>query len=333
MTALTAVLRGVSWFHHRDNPASVFSFAQESLSEVSPACVENALGEPSPYHPGDDQVFQNDTTKPSHERMNQLVEVVFSLVGYLLRVASQHPNRFPSVRSLFFSAVNATVQASELALRTSIPAWVVDPFSRGKRDQTVQADIQTNFLIAGRQRLSFHPAGKEGVPPPGLADHANRLDLAFQGTMPANRNPTNPRQLQSSSVQLETVTVLLQTEGAKPSPALEAGIARLFPQLESAKEGVERLVQIGDNHLQDVTVNGRGILITGLKNLDLSQLNLLADPRLVAFIGQFLLFQTAIVETPTGFQSGLQKTSLRTTGIESTGEGLKHQTPFWAAMY
>ena len=132
--------------------------------------------------------------------------------------------------------------------------------------------VYTNSLSGRFKRLRLDLTGKAGIPLPRLASDAYRLDLAFDGPMPAHRHPSDTRQLQAQTVQTEPVAILFEPKRVEPIPTAEPRIARLFTRLDPAKEGLKCLVEIGCHSLQDVTVYLPSIGVFLAVGFDLRQL-------------------------------------------------------------
>src|SRR5437868_12469399 len=102
--------------------------------------------------------------------------------------------------------------------------------------------------------------------------------------MPAHTDAPDARHLQPPAVDLEAVPILLQAEAVEAVATFEARIAGCLSRFHAAEEVLERLVEIGDDHLQDVAVNLRRIGVRRLPLLDVAQLLELADGSAVRLV-------------------------------------------------
>src|SRR6516164_63256 len=99
MAARATVLSRIGGIDKYDRPASVFSFALESLLEVSPTCVQDALGEVPLHHAIDRQILKGDRAECGDQRASQLVQKVLSLIRDVFGESSQCRDGFTAVRS------------------------------------------------------------------------------------------------------------------------------------------------------------------------------------------------------------------------------------------
>jgi hypothetical protein len=118
--------------------------------------------------------------------------------------------------------------------------------------------------------------------------------------MPAHSQPTNARDFETTAIHLKPIPILLETETFETVFPFEAWIARLFPDFDTAKERLKRLVQILHDRLQHMAVYWRGIGIGCFIRLDLAQLVVLAHSAPFLRIGIFALGETAVVPVTTG---------------------------------
>ena len=132
MAALATVLSRIGGIDKDDRPASVCSFALESLLEVSPTCVQDAFGQVPLHHAIDRQSLKGDRAESGDQRASQLVQKVLSLISHVFRESSQCRDGFTAVRSSQLSPRHATLQDTELALGRAIPSRVFDVLAVGE---------------------------------------------------------------------------------------------------------------------------------------------------------------------------------------------------------
>ena len=324
MAALATVLSRIGGIDKYDRPASVFSFALESLLEVSPTCVQDAFGEVPLHHAIDRQILKGDIAESGDQRASQLVQKVLSLISDVFRESSQRRDGFTAVRSTQLSPRRATLEDTELALGSAIPSRVFDVLAVGEGEKTVQSGVDTNFFCRCRQRLRPDFAREGRVPFPGLAADAQRLNLALQFPVPAHSYPTNAGQAQTSAINREPVPFLLESERAKAVSSLKAGIPRCLSRPDTAKECLKRLVEIGDNDLKNVTVNADGEGIVGLVNLDAAKLFHLADRSAFCLVCRFSLAQAIIIETAACLKSRFQPFTLGMCWVQAVTKSFEH---------
>lgn len=90
--------------------------------------------------------------------------------------------------------------------------------------------------------------------------------------MPANGNPANSVEPQSTAVDLEAVTVFLKAEGRETVFALEPWVSRLLPGPDTPEEALKGTVYIDNDHLEHMAVDVPSIRIACLQLFDLAEL-------------------------------------------------------------
>jgi hypothetical protein len=141
------------------------------------------------------------------------------------------------------------------------------------------------------KRLLFDFTGKTGRPFSRLPAEADRLDLAFEGTMPPHPDPPNPAELQPPPIHLEAVPVFLQPKAVEAVLALESGMPGRFPGLHPPEEGAKSLVQVLHHHLKDVAVELPGVFVFFPILLYLPQLLEFPNPAMLLLPGILALGQ------------------------------------------
>ena len=82
-SAPAAINRRSAWISLIERGTSVFSFVATTEKELSPASIEDALGEIGSDHATDIQFFGGDEIKISYKFLAQLVREVITAIGYL----------------------------------------------------------------------------------------------------------------------------------------------------------------------------------------------------------------------------------------------------------
>ena len=142
--------------------------------------------------------------------------------------------------------------------------------------------------------------------------------------MPAHGDPADAGEFEATAVDLEAVAILLEAEPRESLPDLEPGVAGILPSLDSAKERLERLVQIGHDVLKDVAVDVQRKRAGGFLHLDLAKLHGLGD-RLASFLVSLLALATAVVvEVAARLANSFQPATLALAGIQAVDECLEH---------
>jgi hypothetical protein len=320
MSTQTTILGRVGGFHKNDCPASVFSFALESLLEVSPTGIEDALGEVPVNHAPYRQIFNCDATKPQNKIVRQLVQEVFSLVGDVLRESRQDTNRFASIGTAALSPSNPPLKDTKPSLRPAIPPGILNRLPGGEHEKAGKTCIYTNLVAVLGKWVGLNLTTEGCVPLPGFPADAKRLDFTLKLPMPPDCNATNTREFQPSTIQPEAVAVFLEAEGTKPIRALDTWVAGMLTSPEPTKERCESLVQIGNHNLKNVTVDTSSERIVGLVDLHPSQLFRPAHGAALCFVDSFPLAQAIVVESAGCFQDRVQLLALPLTREQAVGK-------------
>src|SRR5262245_55582746 len=95
--------------------------------------------------------------------------------------------------------------------------------------------------------------------------------------MPAYGNTSDTEQFQPPSIQLKTVALFFEAEAVPAIADLEAWITRFLATFHTAKERLKGFVQIGNDSLEDMTMNLLCLRESGFVAFDLAQLIVFAD--------------------------------------------------------
>ena len=185
--------------------------------------------------------------------MLKIVSVIENISVYL----SKQSNRFPSaIRALVRSPSNLALRPTELCLCCLIPAGVGNLTSVAKCGEGFQSDIDSDGIIQRRQRLRSDHATKTGIPITVFTLDRERLDFAFQFTVPFNLDVADFGQLQ---LICEAESCLWIRERIVPMLSLESREAWGLMSFHAEKEGLERFVYPTKNVLQDLRMDARYI--------------------------------------------------------------------------
>jgi hypothetical protein len=143
--------------------------------------------------------------------------------------------------------------------------------------------------------------------------------------MPADGDAANAGQAQSSAIQLKAVSILLEAERVEALAVFEAWIAGDLTFAETAEEGGKRLVQVADNHLENVAVDAGSERVVALVDLDAAQLLHFANGSAFRLVDRLALAQAIVVEAPTCLQSGMETLTLSGGWKQAITKSFEHQ--------
>src|SRR5690606_37798456 len=224
-------------------------------------------------HVANAQIFQRNRVKTAYQFGTQLMQEVLALVGDVFLLALDGKQLLSSVLAAAFGPRQLALQPAQLLLTGAVVVRVGNLFAVAGRDKRRYAHVDTDDAPRrwqGFRRGNF--TGKAGVPLARLANDAYRLNRAFNRPVPADSHAPDAGQLQPPPINRKAVAVLFQTKAVEPTLPLEARIARLLACLDTAKERLKRLVEVGNRHLQDVAMHVPRLREGALVVFDLSQL-------------------------------------------------------------
>lgn len=108
--------------------------------------------------------------------------------------------------------------------------------------QVMNSNIDPNFSASWREGLTFQLTGKTGVPFPSLPADAQGLDAPLDRPVLAHPQPPDPTHPQAPTIQLEPISVLLQSKTIESIAAFEAWVPRSFTPLYPPKERLEGFI-------------------------------------------------------------------------------------------
>jgi hypothetical protein len=320
--ATRAGFRRVGGVNEGDFTIGTRSLAREELPKHEPTAVEDALAQVLvAYHVANAQVFQRDPIVVAHKFGRQLVREVAPLVGDMLMPTLDGKQLLASVLAAFLGTRKLTLQPSQLCLPRPVVVWVLDLFAVAGGDQRGDTHVDPDDApCLGQRRSIRYFAGETGVPLACLMDDPHRLDCAFNRTMPADGNAPDTKQFQAPPVYLRANPVLLKLKAVEAVASLEARVARLFARLRTAKEGLERRVNLLDNALRGLakhllSIRERGAVafrkLLGVGKCDLALFNL---------VGILAFCQRHVVQVAGAMQDAVQVLFLCPAWIEAIFE-------------
>jgi hypothetical protein len=258
---------------NHDCPPSLYRFGLQSLAEVSPTSVHDTLGQVVvAHHILDLQIFDGDSVILADQLVRQLVQEVLASILDAFMLTLKQADCLTPVSAAFGTPSNTALATPQFRLLFPIPLGIAYLLAVAGDDHAGDANVHAYHPTDWLKWLRFDLAREAGVPMPRLADDTHCLNLSLNWTMPTHSKATDTREFQPATIDLEPVAVFLQAKAIKPVAPLEAGIAGSFASFHPPKERLKRLVEIGNNNLQDVTVDVFGVRTGGLERLDLAQL-------------------------------------------------------------
>jgi len=243
-SATRASFRGIGRIDRHDHAPSLYRFGCESLTEIAPTTIQNALRQMLvANHILNLQIFNGNHIIGLHQTMRQFVQEVAPLVLCVDVKPLQLQDRFAAILAALLAPSYASLGNPQLGLAGSIPLGVIDLCTVGQGDKTGNANIYPDALACAWQWFGlFDFTGKRDVPVSRLANYARRLNLPFEIAMPTHRHATDTRQFQASPIQAKAVAVLFEAKAIKAVPSFEAWITWLLTSLDAAKEGLKGFV-------------------------------------------------------------------------------------------
>ncbi len=232
--------------------ASTFSLVREAGDKVGPTCIQDAHGEAAGKGPqqnagegGNPEVFEHDPIEPRDEFVDELVEEVFPCIGYMDHQALQPADKPATVATAHDAPGDLALQDAQFPENPAIPTGVFFLLPIAERGQAPETQVDADRFPSHRQRLGFLDLAGEGDEPLARpAEDTGRLDRPFKLAVPADGDPADAKEVEATTVDLETVAVLLEAEPREAVPDLEPGVTRILTGLDPAEERLECLVRM-----------------------------------------------------------------------------------------
>jgi hypothetical protein len=257
--APAARLGRVGRVHGNDLDTSTFSLVFKHLPKLSkPGIMRGERQVSVAVHEIEGEVFDSDQVILSHKACADLVKIIRSLISHLFVQAGNTPVGFSLAAAPLHLSRSVTLQAAQFRQVIPQPMWIFNQLTRRKSSQTVQANVNAN-LSASLGKTFFRI---------GQFEH--------QANVPLFANPLDDRVLDNRPVRDSSVVAhphfahALHVERSTPmyilaqlasitvgvfnaietAATFETRKARLFPRLQTAKEGSKRLIQASQEVLQ-----------------------------------------------------------------------------------
>src|SRR6266508_1307492 len=199
-------------------------------------------------HAGNREVFERNPVVARGEIVRQLVEIILPLVCNPLVLSLEHHDRFAPVLATLRASGNPPLGETQLPRGDAIEARMIDLRTVAGGNELRQPHINANFPARFRQRGSFfHHTHEAGVPLARFVADAEGFDLSRQRTVPAQRDPSDARQLQPPPVDLEAIPMLFVPKRTETVPALEARVSWRLARFKSSLEGGVLFYWVGDH--------------------------------------------------------------------------------------
>ena len=216
-----------------------FSLVREAGDKVGPTCIQDAHGETAGNHGGNPEIFEHDPIEPRDQFVDELVEEVFPRVGHMNHHALQSQDQPATVAAAEHASCDLSLQDVQLLENPAIPPRVLFLLAIAERGQPHQPKIDADRFPGLRQRFGFLDLAGEGDEPLARpAEDTGRLDRPFKLAVPADGDPADAKKVEATTVDLETVAVLLEAEPRESIPDLEPGVTRILTGLDPELENI-----------------------------------------------------------------------------------------------
>lgn len=181
-TTVRAAFGGIGRVNKHHLTTSIYRFVRQQLFEDAPSRVQNALAQVVvTHHVANFQIFTGDQIVVLYQRIAEFMREVSALDLH---------QRLRPVLTAFFLAGKRALQSPQFLLSVPVELRVFDFLTVAGGDERGDPHIHAHPASRfGQRRFVRHVADKTGVPPSGFVYNANRLDLALNRSVPANRNP------------------------------------------------------------------------------------------------------------------------------------------------
>lgn len=244
-------LRRTIWVDLNQLATSVRSFVFQPGEKGTPPDIINRLGEHSACQTFNVQIFNDNRAVVIDEFARFFVVKISALISDVNVGALEQLHRFPATVRAALAPRNLALCDSQMLLRLSIPAWIVNLPSVRERGECQQANINADTFRAHGQRLRFTLNGETRKPSSGFTLDREGLNLSFNLTMKFDFDLADFREAEMRTLQREAE--LRIGERVITGARTEARKSCLSLALHAPKERLERLI----NSMQRVLENLR----------------------------------------------------------------------------
>lgn len=150
MPTSTTRLRGITRVHGNHQSTSFFRFVLQQLPKLAQPCIVRRQGKMFiAVHESQGQIFNANQVKPRDQRTGDLMQVIASLIGNVLMLFIHLAIGFLLTQAALHLTRGMTLYLPQMVQTVSQPMRVLDQLSGGKRQQTLQSDIDPNRLSCG----------------------------------------------------------------------------------------------------------------------------------------------------------------------------------------
>lgn len=221
-TAFGAFLACACWIHADHQSTSICSFVLDVPNELSPASIQNALGQATTRHTAHIQILDGDEIVLCDDQLAGVVRKVPATIGNTLVDALEATDLFTSVATTLLSSRNAVVCVGEFAFEFLAEARVRDLIAIGQYGERPQSKVDPDSQPDRSHGWRFLAIVDHKVTEPlaGATHNALLDDVAFDRSQVAATNKVGDSR-NSDSVALHDLTTLPDGEAVPSVSSLE----------------------------------------------------------------------------------------------------------------
>lgn len=328
LPAAGAALRCAFGVDFDECPTSSFRLVGQKVKEHRPCRIVDVFIENLVFavdHLFGLQVFDKDRPEPVDYTPAEFVQKVFALVADL---GVQAGKLLSGRTSAFFRMLS--LKLFEFFFGLFQVLRIVYDFTVGQRGKGLDADVDTDFLSAGRKRLGHNfIAGKGRVEVPVLPLDSNGFDFAFQVPVQLNSDAANILDVELAVLNPDTITVRRERNRVEAVTALEPWESRLvITGFDSPEERLKRFVQASQNVLGSGIVELRNTFVKAADFFKRVGLVVIVD-RLVPLVpAENALLKGAVVQKTGRIKEAFQLGFLGLVGEKPVFKCLTHLLAF-----
>jgi hypothetical protein len=238
-------------FYH--SASGAFCLGAKFGNKSRPSGIVHGLGEETPGHSLDVQIFDCNKTVQRHQPEGYFVVEVRPLISDVRMNSLKFTNCLASAARTSPTPRDLALCSAEFGLRFPIMSRLVDFCPVRKHDKRLQAQVDADRFIAFRQGARFNFATETSIPTTRFPFNGAGLDLTHQGTVQFDFNTADFGQCQASVFNSKAqLRVAKRVVARSRSETWEAWILTCFA---TAKESAKRFVDAVKNILQNLAVN------------------------------------------------------------------------------
>jgi hypothetical protein len=328
LCATDACLARTRWIYLYEITPGAFSLVRNLIHKLRPSGITNTFSKVViSDHSLDVQIFNGDQAILINQPSRNPVVEVRALLLDVSMCALQKLDGFTSAMRTHPAPGNLALCASQLRLRFSIPARVINLRSIRECGKRCQADIYPDLFRASRQWLRFALTDKQGEPSASITLDGQGLNLSRQWPVQPDANIADLGKFERVSIKNSFES--LAKGNAVISPVrLKSRIACLLAPAQPTKESIKGKGNTPENILQNIRIHACNVMPDLFNLRKLQSLVKIANGFPGYLVGVSTLLQCGVIQFAAKGQRRFKAFNLGLRRIEPILKSPYHEDDF-----